>query len=209
MPKISLKQKNRKRVTSFINVNNIETNISGHNFNYAFTDIKPSFPSTLTINELIKNSNANNKPKLFPNAFIAYRMALMKEYRIKNLKLPPMSEVSKIAKNYWNMEPKNVKDFYESLVKNAKSFYKQNNIQIVLDRHMNYLENNQESDATYNAIVNENLQVQNSIRADNSTYNNEINNSISINTSYDSNSTLSDREYIRVLEQTIAYLLKN
>ncbi|RGB30417.1 hypothetical protein C1646_793757 [Rhizophagus diaphanus] len=146
MPKTFLRQKNRKRVTSLINVNNTEIDIIGHNSNNTLIDIKPSFPSTLTINELIKNSNTNNKPKLFPNAFIAYRMALMKEYRIKNCKLPPMGEVSKIAKNFWNMEPKNVKDFYESLVKDAKSIYKQNNIQIILDKHMNnYVENSQES----------------------------------------------------------------
>ncbi|CAB4388444.1 unnamed protein product [Rhizophagus irregularis] len=146
MPKTPLIQKNRKRVTSLINANNTETDISGHNSNNTLIDIKPSFPSTLTINELIKDFNTNNKPKLFPNAFIAYRMALMKEYRIKNYKLLPMGEVSKIAKNFWNMEPKNVKDFYESLVKDVKSIYRRNNIQIILDKHMNnYAENNQEN----------------------------------------------------------------
>ena len=47
------------------------------------------------------------------------------------------------------MEPKHVKDSYDSLVMNAKSIYKQNNIQIVLDRHMgqdmNHVKNNKES----------------------------------------------------------------
>src|SRR6266498_2792217 len=139
MPKTSLKQKNRKHVTSFIN------SFSRDNSDNILTVLKPSFPSTLTINDLIKNDNTNNKPKLFPNAFIAYRMALMKEYRNNNRKLPPIGEVSKIAKKFWNMEPKHVKDSYESLVKDAKSIYKQNNIQIVLDKHMNYVENSQES----------------------------------------------------------------
>jgi hypothetical protein len=39
---------------------------------------------------------------------------------------------------------------------------------------MNYMENNQESGTTYNSIVKENLQVQNSNRVDNSIYNNEV-----------------------------------
>src|SRR6266498_1302977 len=65
-------------------------------------------------------------------------MSLMKEYR----KLPPMGEVYKIAKNSWIMEPKLTCKgfFYESLVKDAKSIYKKNNIQIVLDKHMDYVE---------------------------------------------------------------------
>ncbi|PKK73007.1 hypothetical protein RhiirC2_776518 [Rhizophagus irregularis] len=192
MPKTPLIQKNRKRVTSLINANNTETDISGHNSNNTLIDIKPSFPSTLTINELIKDFNTNNKPKLFPNAFIAYRMALMKEYRIKNYKLLPMGEVSKIAKNFWNMEPKNVKDFYESLVKDVKSIYRRNNIQIILDKHMNnYAENNQENNDIDFVSV-------------------QPVNSSNFKPSYGNNLTpiaLNDREYIRMLEQTIEYLL--
>src|SRR2546430_16620321 len=56
--------------------------------NNILSDIKPSFPPTLKPNDLIQNnrksSNSNNKPKSLPNAFIAYRMALIEEYRIKN-----------------------------------------------------------------------------------------------------------------------------
>jgi hypothetical protein len=224
MPKISLNRKYRKRDTSFIDSNidannskfRNKTNIGGDDSNSILTILKPSFPSTLMIDDLIKN-NTNNKPKSFPNAFIAYRMALMKEYRIKNRKFPSMREISKIAKNSWNMEPKHVKNFYELLVKDAKSTYKKNNIQIVLDRHMNYVENNQESGATYNAIVNENLQVQKSVSAENSS--NEvsfssvsstdisIDISTSIDTSYGMNSTLNEREYIRMLEQIIDHLI--
>lgn len=126
MPKVSLKQKYRKLDISFFNdANNTDRGGS----NNILTILKPSFPSSLTVNDLIKNvntntNNTNNKPKLFPNAFILYRMALMKEYHVKNCKLPLMGEVSKIAKNSWNMEPKHVKDFYKSLVKDAKLTYK-------------------------------------------------------------------------------------
>jgi len=64
-------------------------------------------------------------------------MALIKEYRNKNLKLPQMGHLSKIAKNSWNKESQNVKNFYSKLAEDSKSLYKQSNIQIVLDNHMN------------------------------------------------------------------------
>src|SRR5688572_31510187 len=128
MHKTSLKQKNNKRA-----------DINGNNFN---TDIKPKCPPILTINDLIKNALKSDtpnkrKPKTFPNAFIAYRMALIKEYRNKKVKLPPMGQLSKIAKTSWDEESQNVKDFYNKLVEDAKALYKQNTIQIVLDDHMN------------------------------------------------------------------------
>ena len=96
-------------VSIIINSNlNSETNISKNNFN---NNIKPTFPPILTLNDLIENAlksstSNNNKPKSLPNAFIAYRMALVKEYRIKSRKLPSMGELSKIAKDSWNIEPK-------------------------------------------------------------------------------------------------------
>ncbi|SRR6266540_7524268 len=48
-----------------------------------------------------------------------------------------MGQLSKIAKNSWNKESQNVKDFYNKLSEDAKSLYRQNTIQIVLDKHMN------------------------------------------------------------------------
>ncbi|CAB4379817.1 unnamed protein product [Rhizophagus irregularis] len=122
-----------------------------------------------------------------------------------------MGEVSKIVKNTWNIEPKHVKDFYESLVEGAKLSYKQNNIQIVLDKHINYMENNQEGDVTHD----ENLNSVNSLIVMKLVFLVSVqlifllNNSTSINTSYDVNSTPNDREYIGVLEQIINYLLRN
>lgn len=220
MPK---KQKYRKRVASFVNydisavANNSELNNEINNSNNVSIVLKPSFPPILTINDLIKNDNTNNKPKLFPNAFIAYRTALMKEYRVKHYKLPPMSEVSKIAKNSWNMEPKNIKDFYESLIKDAKLTFKKNNIQIVLDKHMSNVVNNQES---VNCDVErekekKQVEVQDSNNIDIASFPNVSSTNISLvnssnfNTSYVTDSTLNDQEYIRVLEQTIDLLLRN
>ncbi|CAG8646501.1 8204_t:CDS:1 [Funneliformis caledonium] len=64
-------------------------------------------------------------------------MALIKEYRKKNIKLPPMGQFSKITKQSWSKETENVKDFYINLAKDAKSHYMENKtIQFVFDRHM-------------------------------------------------------------------------
>jgi len=163
-------------------------------------DFKPSFPPKLTIDDLINNHK--RKSLRLPNAFIVYRMALIKEYRNRNRKLPPMGELSKIAKNYWNMEPKNIKDFYASLVKDAK----------------NYMEH-------HNQMAVENLQTQGSaVSAEKSSQNNDVSSlyvssteiplfdssNYDIDTSYDLSSIrsiLNDREYIKVLEQIIDHYL--
>lgn len=177
-----------------------KTNIK-NNSNDILTNIKPTFPPIITINDLIK-------PKSPPSSFTVYRMALIKEYRNKNCKLPSFGEISKIAKKCWDMEPKNVKDYYTSLVKDAKSIYNK----FSLD---NYLEDmkhnqNQKCDITYDAVENnnENLHILTS---------DQINNDVSFSTpntflvhsfpnyanSYESNSTPIDQEYIRILEQII------
>jgi hypothetical protein len=223
--------KNQKNQRSFI-VNSDkygETNFNVNNSNNIFTDTRPSFPPNLTINDLTKNnikSNNKNKPKTFPNAFIAYRMALIKECHNKNWKIPPMGEFSKITRNSWNTEPEYVKDYYVSLVKEAKSIYKQNNIQIVLDKHMsnnvNNIENKQESGlqdslVTYDAdsrappveatscIENSPNSVQNAVSA--SHYNVSFINS-SLTDSSSNFEMNSDREYIKILEQIIESLLR-
>ncbi|CAG8719991.1 6025_t:CDS:1, partial [Funneliformis mosseae] len=114
---------------------NRETRINKKN-NRLPTDIKPTFPPTLTANDLIKNAIKSNKPNksraiTFPNAFIAYRMALTNEYHNKNITLPSVVDLSKIAKNYWEKESKDVKEFYNKLAEDAKSLYNQNNVQII------------------------------------------------------------------------------
>ncbi|CAG8724816.1 16523_t:CDS:1, partial [Funneliformis mosseae] len=79
--------------------------------------------------------------KTFPNAFITYKKALIKENRNRNIKLPPMRQLSKIASCYWDEEPENVKAFYRKLSEEAKSLYKMENpIQIVFDKSMNVVD---------------------------------------------------------------------
>src|SRR6266498_5784688 len=219
MSKTFLKQKNNKRV-----------NISDKNSN---TDIKPVFPSTLTTNDLIENALKSDTPnkrkaKSLPNAFIAYRMALIREYHNKNIKLPPMGQLSKITKNSWNKESQNVKDFYNKLAEDAKYLYKQSTIQIVLDSHMNkhinesfstttttnstsFITNNSSMKSTSpNFTTNESEQFS---PLQNSSNGYPIQDSIfSVHSNnfgplYEMNSIINDREeYIRFLEQTIYYL---
>ncbi|CAG8585705.1 6301_t:CDS:2, partial [Funneliformis caledonium] len=76
--------------------------------------LKPTFPPTLTIDEIMPKyvNNKSNKSIIFPNAFIIYRMALLKEYRKENIKPPSMAE-------------------------DVKSNVKKNKLQITFDKNMN------------------------------------------------------------------------
>ncbi|CAB4382992.1 unnamed protein product [Rhizophagus irregularis] len=153
----------------------------------------PPFPPALTIDDLIKNAQtSDNKPKMVPNAFIAYRMALIREYRIKNknIKLPRMGVFSRIAENSWNKEPQHVKGYYNKLTQDAKLFYKQNTIQIVLDKHMINI-NDQKREQ-----MGEPIQV------------NDVSTShiCSINASFKEEIRIL-QEYVKILEQTIDSLL--
>src|SRR5687767_10813360 len=114
MPK-TIKQKNNKRAATFI----INSTTNPEVTNNALANIKPIFPPTLTTHDLIesfrKTSSTNDiyiRPKTFPNAYIIYRMALIKEFRNRNIGLPPMGQFSKIAKNSWDKEEQKVKNFY-------------------------------------------------------------------------------------------------
>ncbi|CAG8630375.1 9623_t:CDS:2 [Funneliformis caledonium] len=130
MPK-NLKQTKNKRTKPFIiglnndSMLNIETNII--NSNIVLVELKPNFPPNLTTDELIKNaikSNASNNSK-------------------NTIKLPPMGQLSIIAKNSWDKEPQDVKNFYNNLAKEARILYKQNTFQIIYDKRMNEVENDQ------------------------------------------------------------------
>ncbi|CAI2163905.1 17130_t:CDS:1 [Funneliformis geosporum] len=137
-------RKNNSKFERVINLNDHESN-NNNDLNVT----KPTFPPTLTTTDLIskiKCTSNSSKAKTFPNAFIAYRIAFIKEYRNKDIKLPTMCNLSSIAKNSWNGEPQNVKDFYIKLSEDAKTLYKQKSIQIMFDKNMNKVKNNQESE---------------------------------------------------------------
>ncbi|CAG8666388.1 3016_t:CDS:2, partial [Funneliformis mosseae] len=59
------------------------------------------------------------------------------------IKLPPMGQLSIIAKNSWNKESQDVKNFYKNLAKEARSLYEQYTFQIIYDKRMNKVENDQ------------------------------------------------------------------
>ncbi|CAG8683843.1 2252_t:CDS:1 [Funneliformis mosseae] len=161
MPK-SIKQKNNKLVTALTINSNIDEN--NDNSNSILTDFKPTFPPTLTANDLINNVNKSNtfnksRAKTFPNAFIVYRIALTKEYRNKNIKLPRMGPFSKIAKKSWEKESQDVKDVYHKLSEDAKSLYNQNNVQIIFDKHMVVNDQQSAGGAAESAYVNHDTEV--------------------------------------------------
>ncbi|CAI2174794.1 10545_t:CDS:1 [Funneliformis geosporum] len=229
-----------------------KTNFSENSSSNVLIDIKPTFSPTLTANDVIKNANKSktsnkNRAKTFPNGFIAYRMALTKEYRNNNFKLPRMGNLSKIAQKSWEEESQEVKDFYNKLADDAKSLYNQNNIQIVFDKHMNEIENSQENgrlakrgaesdyvNRDFEVLPFENSKLTQTSASDfhpiqdstidfnsshynnvifpnrSSTYSSLVNSPLNNNISevpYEMNTTLNDQEYIRLLEQTIIYLL--
>ncbi|CAI2161839.1 8578_t:CDS:1 [Funneliformis geosporum] len=144
------KQKNNNRVIDSY-IDSKFNKVSDNNYNYV---LKPTFPSTLSMNEIIviKPTSNNQKAKKFPNAFIAYRNALIKENCFRKINLPPMCQLSKIASRYWNKEPENVKDFYRKISEKAKFLYKQNEIQIVFDKHVNEIEGNEQVSRMTNII---------------------------------------------------------
>ncbi|GBB84171.1 hypothetical protein RclHR1_01080027 [Rhizophagus clarus] len=243
MPKAFLKKNYYNR--TFINPTDVNfdnsklnagINIGSNNISDILNYVRPSFPPIIKIDDLINNAKMNNKRKSIPNAFIVYRMALIKEYRIKNRKLPPMSEFSKIAKNSWDMEPKEVKDYYEDFVKKAKSVYNRNNVQIVMDKHMSdskkYVKPEKSSNQTesntmdiiddevddctiYGAEQINNIQntmffpIENTLYMDNSHF--QIQN-FAINAEYyfpDIISFYPNQDYITTTEQVIDYMLGN
>ncbi|CAG8666782.1 9437_t:CDS:2 [Funneliformis mosseae] len=97
--------------------------------------LKPTFPPTLTIDEIMPKYVKNKSIKL-PNAFIIYRMALMKEYRKENIK-KSIVQLAKIARNSWSNEPLEVKHFYNRLAEDVKSNIKNNKLQITFDKNVN------------------------------------------------------------------------
>ncbi|CAG8692761.1 3738_t:CDS:1 [Funneliformis caledonium] len=151
-----------------------------------------------------------------------------------------MSQLSKIATRSWDKESQDIKDCYNKLVEDAKSLYKQNNVQIVFDKHMNEVENNQKSaESDYAKRDIEIFSFENTTFTQNSasgflptqestidvhsfhynnvnfpnrssTYGPPVNYPLNYASEvpYEMNTTSNDREeYIRILEQTIYYLL--
>ncbi|CAI2167595.1 14653_t:CDS:1 [Funneliformis geosporum] len=214
---------------------NKKPDISDSSLNNNLIDVKLPLPPTLTkcdIKNAIKSNINKGRAKTFPNAFIAYRMALTKEYHNNNITLPRMGLLSKIAKKAWEKESQDIKDIYNKLAEDAKSLYKQKNFEIVFDKRMEMTLDDQQSERTdmeSNSVNTDYFLVENTTITQHTTdnfhpiqdftsdihsshYNNfnypPVNSPNISEVPYEMNSTFNDREeYICILEQTICYLL--
>ncbi|RIA83296.1 hypothetical protein C1645_786735 [Glomus cerebriforme] len=88
--------------------NYLTNNDSENNNNH----IRPPFPPVITAQDLIQSNDATR----VPNSFIAYRMALVREYKLKNVSCN-RSEISSRASRLWKEEPDYIKNTYKNLVK--------------------------------------------------------------------------------------------
>src|SRR5947199_2798409 len=86
--------------------------------------IKPPFPPTINIDDLVTSRPNGNKPSKSSNAFIIYRKAYVKELHSRGINLQ-MTQISPMVSESWKQEPDNVKAEYKRLAEAAKRRYKE------------------------------------------------------------------------------------
>ncbi|CAG8667233.1 15208_t:CDS:1, partial [Funneliformis mosseae] len=86
--------------------------------------LRPPFPPTLTAHDLLPSEKSINRSEnvRIPNAFIAYRMALVRELKLKNV-ASHRSNVSTYASRLWAEESDHVKDVYKKMANDATMLY--------------------------------------------------------------------------------------
>ncbi|CAG8457003.1 728_t:CDS:1 [Ambispora leptoticha] len=86
--------------------------------------VKPQYPPNLTVEDLMQNAlqklKKTGKFSKIPNAFMAYRMQLQKEFAL-HYSYPGMRKLSSIAANLWKEEDENVKKTYQNLTREAQT----------------------------------------------------------------------------------------
>src|SRR6266542_4340095 len=99
--------------------NNLKMN--GSNSSQKRNDIRPPFPPVITAQELILTDISSNKVESvrIPNAFIAYRIALVRQLKLQKVALH-RSNVSSLASRLWAEEPENVKNTYRKMATDAQ-----------------------------------------------------------------------------------------
>ncbi|CAG8473623.1 14220_t:CDS:1 [Funneliformis caledonium] len=87
---------------------------------------RPPFPPVLTAKELLPKGEKSKKKEnvRIPNAFIAYRMALVRELKSKRVPCN-RSNISSHASRLWKQEPKEVKDVYRKMANDAQLLFNQ------------------------------------------------------------------------------------
>jgi len=87
--------------------------------------VRPPFPPVITAQDLIPTDVSNKVETVrIPNAFIAYRMALVRELKSKKVACH-RSNVSSLASRLWAEEPEDVKNTYRKMATDAQLMHNQ------------------------------------------------------------------------------------
>jgi hypothetical protein len=86
---------------------------------------EPPYPPVITAQDLIPTDVSNKVESVrIPNAFIAYRMALVRELKSKKVACH-RSNVSSLASRLWAEEPEDVKNTYRKMATDAQMLHNQ------------------------------------------------------------------------------------
>ncbi|CAG8595600.1 6296_t:CDS:1 [Cetraspora pellucida] len=86
--------------------------------------IKPPFPPSINIDDLVTSKPNGDKPSKSSNAFIIYRKVYVKELHSRGVNLQ-MTQISPMVSESWKQEPEIVKQEYKKLAEAAKKRYKE------------------------------------------------------------------------------------
>jgi hypothetical protein len=89
------------------------------------SNLRPPYPPVITAQDLIPTDVSNKVESVrIPNAFIAYRMALVRELKSKKVACH-RSNVSSLASRLWAEEPEDVKNTYRKMATDAQMLHNQ------------------------------------------------------------------------------------
>ncbi|GBC03190.1 hypothetical protein RclHR1_05000003 [Rhizophagus clarus] len=100
--------------------------MNGSNFSQIKNNVRPSYPPIITAQDLIPMDISSSKVESvrIPNAFIAYRMALVKQLKLQKVACH-RSNVSSLASHLWAEEPEDVKNTYRKMAIDAQKLHDQ------------------------------------------------------------------------------------
>jgi len=116
-------------------------------------DVRPSFPPKISAKDLIPTECSKAETVRIPNAFIAYRMALVRELKSKKVACH-RSNVSSLASRLWAQEPENVKDTYRKMATDAQMMHNQARGLTFLSYEQSTSTDNVMQDETSSEIIN-------------------------------------------------------
>ncbi|RIA86509.1 hypothetical protein C1645_740799 [Glomus cerebriforme] len=103
----------------------IQTNSSRNSFDNNYSN-RPPFPPIITAQDLIPEDISSSEAETFkiPNAYIAYRRALVKHLRSQKVACH-RSNISSLASRLWSEESEDVKNAYRKMATDAQMLYNQ------------------------------------------------------------------------------------